>query len=173
MLILERLLLYIQMFFLPFIRGIGQTLGSSRSSFYSRFAVRHFGSTQLIATAQNLRSNDRTKGHMHITESSDNFMRDVKNYIAPRCAEISPFYCINIYKIWLNRHCSTSVNTGKAISGDVSANKKISKIHGEYRFKDVCASRFCFLRKFCAAQGANARACTGYLSFHTVASEKR
>ena len=71
---------------------------------------------------------------MHITESSDNFMRDVKNYIAPRCAEISPFYCINIYKIWLNRHCSTSVNTGKAISGDVSANKKISKIHGEYRF---------------------------------------
>ena len=137
MLILERLLLYIQMFFLPFIRGIGQTLGSSRSSFYSRFAVRHFGSTQLIATAQNLRSNDRTKGHMHITESSDNFMRDVKNYIAPRCAEISPFYCINIYKIWLNRHCSTSVNTGKAISGDVSANKKISKIHGEYRFKSM------------------------------------
>ena len=137
MLILERLLLYIQMFFLPFIRGIGQTLGSSRSSFYSRFAVRHFGSTQLIATAQNLRSNDRTKGHMHITESSDNFMRDVKNYIAPRCAEIFPFYCINIYKIWLNRHCSTSVNTGKAISGDVSANKKISKIHGEYHFKVI------------------------------------
>ena len=49
--------------------------------------------------------------------------------------EIFPFYGLNIYKIWLNRHCSTSVNTGKAISGDVSANKKISKIHGEYRFK--------------------------------------
>ena len=32
---------------------------------------------------------------------------------------------------------------------------------------------FCFLRRFCAAQGANARACTGYLSFHTLASEKR
>ena len=31
----------------------------------------------------------------------------------------------------------------------------------------------CFLRRFCAAQGANARACTGYLSFHTLASEKR
>ena len=26
---------------------------------------------------------------------------------------------------------------------------------------------------FCAAQGANARACTGYLSFHALASEKR
>ena len=34
----------------------------------------------------------------------------------------------------LFRHCSTSVNTGKAISGDVSADKKISKIHGEYPF---------------------------------------
>ena len=32
---------------------------------------------------------------------------------------------------------------------------------------------FCFLRKFCTAHGANARACTGYLSFHTLASEKR
>ena len=32
---------------------------------------------------------------------------------------------------------------------------------------------FRFLRRFCAAQGANARACTGYLSFHTFASEKR
>ena len=78
---------------------------------------------------------------MHITESSDNFMRDVKNYIAPRCAEIFPFYCINIYKIWLNRHYSTSVNTWKAISGDVSASKKISKIHGEYRFKTYANSK--------------------------------
>ena len=78
---------------------------------------------------------------MHITESSDNFMRDVKNYIAPRCAEIFPFYCINIYKIWLNRHYSTSVNTGKAISGDVSASKKISKIHGEYPFNSTPLSR--------------------------------
>ena len=31
---------------------------------------------------------------------------------------------------------------------------------------------FCFLRRFCTAQGANARACTGYLSFHTLASKK-
>ena len=30
---------------------------------------------------------------------------------------------------------------------------------------------FCFLRRFCAVQGANARACTGYLSFHTLASK--
>ena len=32
---------------------------------------------------------------------------------------------------------------------------------------------FCFLRRFCTAEGAIARACTGYLSFHTLASEKR
>ena len=32
---------------------------------------------------------------------------------------------------------------------------------------------FCFLRRFCTAQRAIARACTGYLSFHILASEKR
>ena len=57
---------------------------------YSSFAVRHFESTKLAATGQNLRSNDRTKGHMNITENSDSFMRDVKNYKAPRCMEIFP-----------------------------------------------------------------------------------
>ena len=31
---------------------------------------------------------------------------------------------------------------------------------------------FCFLRRFCTAHGANAHACTGYLSFHTLASQK-
>ena len=45
------------------------------------------------------------------------------------------------------RHCSTWVNTGKAISGDVLANKKISKIHGEYRFKFLLPERISF--KFC------------------------
>ena len=43
----------------------------------------------------------------------------------------------------LFRHCSTSVNTGKAISGDVSANKKISKIHGEYPFNSSRYIPYC------------------------------
>ena len=42
----------------------------------------------------------------------------------------------------LFRHCSTTVNTGKAISGDVSANKEISKIHREYRFKDCKSNSY-------------------------------
>ena len=58
------------------------------------------------------------------------------------------FYCINVCKILLKRflfrHCSASVNTVKAISGDFSANIEMSKRHGEYRFK-LDMARVCLL----------------------------
>ena len=42
------------------------------------------------------------------------------------------------------RHCSASVNTVKAISGEFSANIEMIKRHGEYRFK-LDMARVCLL----------------------------
>lgn len=103
MLILARLLFLSKSFFFLFFAESVRLWGLPGRRFTASFPSDILDPNKLAATAQNLGSNDRTKGHMHITENSDSFMRDVNNYLAPRCVEIFSFYRINIYNIWLNR----------------------------------------------------------------------
>ena len=91
MLILERLLFVSKSFFFLFFAESVRLCGLPGRRLIAALPSDILDPNKLAATAQNLRSNDRTKGHMHITENSDSFMRDVKNYIAPRCAKIFPF----------------------------------------------------------------------------------
>lgn len=109
MLILDRLVFLSKSFFFLFFAESVRVWGLPGRRFAVTFPSDMLVINRLAATAQNLGSNDRTKGHMHITENSDSFMRDFKNYELLGEQRSFPFYCISIYYVWLNRYYFVTV----------------------------------------------------------------